>query len=155
MVLRFSVFSYEPRSFSLSFLYLLYWFNVRNRETFFPPWVRYTFSACFVCRWSSSGGVFPSIPLLRSGSTLLTPNVHSPLLLLFWFKSLLSIIAVSLNPNPPPAITLLYHAVVFTLPSRYINRQLRPSSVHHLPTHHVVPFRRYFSTRLPYIQPHS
>lgn len=148
MVLRFSVFSYEPRSFSPSFLYLLYWFNVRNRETFFLPWIRYTFSVCFVCRWSSSGGVFPSIPLLRSGPALLTPNVHSPLLLLFWFKSPLSIIAVSLNPNPPPAITLLYHAVVFALPSRYIKRRLRPSSVRHPPTHYAVPFRRY-------IQPHS
>ena len=123
-------FPYEPRSFSLSLPYLLYLFNVRNREIF-PPWIRYTFSMCFVCRRLSfsSRRCLLFHPFITFGlrPPPYTKRLLSSLLLFFfglnhYYQSSL----YRLNSNPPPTITLLYHAVVFSLPS-CVKRQFRSS----------------------------
>ena len=76
----------------------------------------------------ASGGVSSSIPLLRLGSALLlTPSVYSSLLFFFGLNHYYQSSLYRLNSNPPPTITLLYHAVVFSLPS-CVKRQFRPSS---------------------------
>lgn len=98
---------------------------------FFPPWIRYTSSACFVCRQSSSRWCLLFHPSLRSGSTLLlTSRVHlSPPVVVYGSNRPYQSSLYRLNFNPPSTITLLYHAVASSLPSRYGRERFRSSSV--------------------------
>jgi len=107
-------FSPHPRFF-LYFLLTILTLPVQLSHTrnSFHLGARYTFSCVLFCRRSSSGWC-PLLSLYsRPGSTIfLTSNVHFSALL-FWFESLYQSSLYRLNPNLPPTITLLYHAIVF------------------------------------------
>lgn len=141
--------SYEPRSFSPSLPYLLYWFNVRDRENVFLPWVRYTFSfscALFVdSHPSASGGVSTSTPLhyVQAPPSSLHPVFISSPLVIFGLNQPYQSSLYRLNPNPPHPLHCYITQSVSSLPSRCGELRFRSSPVHHpLPARRAVPYRR-------------
>ena len=106
--------SYDPRSFSPSLPYLLYWFNIRDRENSFRLGFVIPLPCALFVDSHPLGGVSSFIPHLRSGSTLLlTSRVHfSPPVVVYGLNRPYQSSLYRLNPNPPSTITLLYHAVV-------------------------------------------
>ena len=94
----------RAKVFSPSLLYLLYWFNVRDREFSFYLGFAIPFTCVLFVDSRPSGGVSSSTPSLHSGSTLLTSRIHFPLSCYFWFESPLSIITVSFEfQSSPPS----------------------------------------------------
>jgi len=115
---------------------------------FFPPWVRYTFFVCFVCRRHPSGGV-SSIPSLLSGSTRLLTSFS--FLLFFGLNHPYQSSLYRLNPNPP------HHYIVIScsrfLPAKPLWRTavspIINSSPAHLPHHAILAsFRHWHATYL-------
>jgi len=148
IILCFFSSSYEPRSFPpLTILTLLV--QRSQSRTFFPPWVRYTFSTCFVCRQSSFRWCLPLPPLYY----IRAPPPYIPYsfpLVIFGLNHPYQSSLYRLNPNPP------HHHIVIScsrssLPTRYSERQFRSSSVHHPPACHTSPSQRCFHVGLQYI----
>lgn len=101
---------YHPRFFPPTtqglpspLLYLLYWFNVRNRELSFYLGFAIPFTCALFVDSHPSGGVSSSTPSLHSGSILLTFRIHfPPSCCYFWFESPLPIITVSFESQSSP-----------------------------------------------------
>ena len=114
------MFFFLPTSQGLSLpLTILTLLVQRSRSrTFFPPWVRYTFHMCFVCRQSSSRWCLLFHPFITSGlSTLLIFRIHFPPSCYFWFESPLSIITVSFeSQSSPPLHCYIMQSFLFAKP---------------------------------------
>jgi hypothetical protein len=72
----------------------------------------------------------PSLHYIQGSTLLLTSRVRFPVVV-FGLNHIYQSSLYRLNPNPPPTITLLYHAIVSSLPSRHSGRRFRPPSAHH------------------------
>jgi len=103
-----------------------------------------------------SGGVSSSIILLRLGSALLlTSSVHFLLLFFFfWFESLLSIIAVSLNSNPPPPLHCYIIQSFSPRQAVTVNGSFAYMH-HHPPAYHTMPFLTGLPISSPVLEPIS
>jgi len=154
IVPQFFVFSYDPRSFSSSFPYLLYWFNVRNREISFYLGSAIPFPRASSVDGRPSGGVSPSIlPFITLGPTLfLTSSVHSPpFRCCFGLNHFYQSSLYRLNPNPPPPLHCYITQSFSPCQAVVSNGGFAHHQFHHPPTYHAVPPRRCSSTGSPYI----
>ena len=103
-------------------------------RTFFPPWVRYTFHVCFVCRQSSFRWCLLFHPFITFG-------LHPPYIpysfssCYFWFESPLSIITVSFeSQSSPPLHCYIMQSFLFANPLQRTAVSLIVSSSHTLAT---------------------
>jgi len=124
------IFSFDPRFFTSSLQYLLYWFNFCIREILSTLGPLYLFPRASFVDGHLPGGVlfYPFFYVQAPPSSL-----HSMLISLpccFGLNHFYQSSLYRLNPNLPHTITLLYHAIAFPLPSRHSEWQLCPSPVH-------------------------